>query len=222
MQIFIRTIAGKTITIECQPSDTIEEVKKKIKKREGIYPSRQRLSYYNKDLENDRALSDYNIQKESTLKLLFIFTGGLGCEYTIMFKGVEYKTPKWIPACTGSEELKKFMSEKTGIDTENIELVVDYVAIQENVTLVEQGINEHTQIYMYLKNVKPIKITYGDKNFEIYCKKPLKLNEIKDLIRKKIDNLKEFDLVYGDSALNEEEDLSSYDAINELNVVAKV
>ena len=71
---------------------------------------------------------------------------------------------------SGSEKLKKFMSEKTGIDTEIIELVVDYVAIQENVSLIEQGIEEHTQIDMYLKNVKPIKLLMVTKNLKFIAK----------------------------------------------------
>jgi len=110
MQIFIKPLTGKTITIDCEPLDTILNIKAKIQDKIGIPPNLQHLYFNAHEVWDNNTLADYNIQKESTLYMKK-YGNSFPLIFKIVFKGVEYKTPRLDPHYTEPSNLKSFMSE---------------------------------------------------------------------------------------------------------------
>lgn len=149
MQVFVKEPAGKTLTLEVEPTDTIDSILSKVQEKTGIPPKKVRLVFGDKTLESGKTLSDYNIQKESTLHVILLTSIAI----TVQAEGKTYPlTVAWEDTVA---QLKQQLAQQAGVQAEQISLQFDGAVLADEQTVDACGIEESGALTMTIAPKQP-------------------------------------------------------------------
>lgn len=148
MQIFLKTLTGRTMTLNVEANDTIQEVKRRITEKEGIPVSEQRLIFGGKNLESERTIADYNIQKESTIHLILRLRGGM----QVFVKTLTGRTMTVDVEATDSiASIKEKIMNKEGIPVTEQRLIFGGKQLENEKNIADYNIQKESTLYLVLR-----------------------------------------------------------------------